>query len=82
MLKNDGTLSHRSCPHTSQQNGRAERKYHHILDTVRALFISSSLPEQFWGEAALTVVYTINRIPTLVLGTRSPYKCLYNKVPD
>ena len=41
MLKNDGTLSHRSCPHTSQQNGRAERKHHHILDTVHALLISS-----------------------------------------
>ena len=73
MLKNDGTLSHRSCPHTSQQNGRAERKHRYILDTIHALVVSSSLTEQFWGEVALTAVYTINRVPTPVLETRSPY---------
>jgi hypothetical protein len=53
-LKQNGTLSHRSCPGTSQQNGRAERKHRHILDTVRALLLSASIPEHFWGEAALT----------------------------
>ena len=36
MLKNDGTLSHQSCPYISQQNGRAEIKHRHILDTVCA----------------------------------------------
>jgi len=36
-----------SCPGTSQQNGRAERKHRHILDTVRALLISAACPEVF-----------------------------------
>ncbi|KAL3511541.1 hypothetical protein ACH5RR_024258 [Cinchona calisaya] len=42
FLHQNGTVIHRSCPGTSQQNGRAERKHRHILDTTRALLISSS----------------------------------------
>jgi hypothetical protein len=48
------------CVGTSQQNGQAERKLHHILDTVRALINAASTPVSLWGEAALTAVYTIN----------------------
>ncbi|KAL4019197.1 hypothetical protein IC575_022842 [Cucumis melo] len=33
FLAQQGTLIQRSCPHTSQQNGRAERKHRHILDS-------------------------------------------------
>ena len=32
---------HRSCPYTSQQNGRAEWKHRHILDVVCTLLISA-----------------------------------------
>ena len=31
FLDSHGTLPQRSCPYTSQQNGRAERKHRHIL---------------------------------------------------
>ena len=31
FLSQQGTLVQRSCPHTSQQNGRTERKHRHIL---------------------------------------------------
>ena len=64
FLDSHGTLTQQSCPYTSQQNGHAEQKYRHILDVVHTLFISASLPKHFWGEAALTAVYTINRIPS------------------
>ena len=56
FLDNKGTLPHQSCPYTSQQNGRTERKYRHILDVVRILLISASLLERFWGEAALVAM--------------------------
>uniref|UniRef100_A0A2N9J915 CCHC-type domain-containing protein n=1 Tax=Fagus sylvatica TaxID=28930 RepID=A0A2N9J915_FAGSY len=62
---------------TSQQNGRAERKHRHILDSVRAFLISASCPERFWGEAALTAVYTINRLPSSALQNVTPFECLY-----
>jgi transposase InsO family protein len=47
ILDSNGTLPHHSCPYISQQNGRAERKLHHILDIVRTLLISASVPERF-----------------------------------
>ena len=31
----------------SQQNGRAEHKHRHILDSIRASLISASCPERF-----------------------------------
>jgi transposase InsO family protein len=40
FLKQNGTLSHRSCPYTSQQNGHAERKHRHILVGVGKLTVT------------------------------------------
>uniref|UniRef100_A0A2N9IJC8 Integrase catalytic domain-containing protein n=1 Tax=Fagus sylvatica TaxID=28930 RepID=A0A2N9IJC8_FAGSY len=82
ILDSNGTLPHYSCPYTSQQNGCAERKLRHILDVVRTLLISASVLEHFWGEAALTVVYTINRIPLPTTHKKSPFELLYDKLPD
>ncbi|GFZ16754.1 hypothetical protein Acr_26g0000240 [Actinidia rufa] len=82
FLREQGTLPHRSCPGTSQQNGRAERKHRHLLDTTRALLISSGCPERFWGEAALAAAYTINRVPSPLLGNLTPYERLYGTPPD
>uniref|UniRef100_A0A2N9F0V1 Integrase catalytic domain-containing protein n=1 Tax=Fagus sylvatica TaxID=28930 RepID=A0A2N9F0V1_FAGSY len=82
ILDSNGTFSHYSCPYTSQQNGRAERKLRHILDVVRTLFISASVPKRFCGEAALTAVYTINRIPSPTAHKKSPFELLYGKLPD
>ncbi|KAJ9555827.1 hypothetical protein OSB04_010441 [Centaurea solstitialis] len=59
FLRSQGTISQYSCPGTSPQNGRVERKHRHILDT---------------GEAVFTAVYTINRHPTPILQQKSPYE--------
>ena len=53
ILHSYGTIHQITCPGTSQQNGRAKRKLHHILDTVRALFLSAKVPAPVWGEATL-----------------------------
>ena len=47
FLNKHGTICHRSCLSTSQQNGRAERKHIHILEIIRSLLISTSCPERF-----------------------------------
>ena len=47
ILKYYGTIFHISCAGTSQQNRRAERKLHHILNTVRALTNATSTPVSF-----------------------------------
>ena len=36
-----------TCPSTSQQNVRVKRKLRHILDTVRALLLSTKVPAHF-----------------------------------
>jgi hypothetical protein len=82
LLASEGTLSQTSCPGTSEQNGRAERKHRHIIETIGALMRSSSVPVSLWGEAALTAVYTINRTPSSVLDNKSPYECLYGFAPS
>ncbi|KAJ9539073.1 hypothetical protein OSB04_031806 [Centaurea solstitialis] len=76
-----GTLSQYFCPGTSPQIGRAERKHRHILDTTRTILISPKCPERFWGEAAFTAVYTINRHPTPTLKHKYPYEVLYGVSP-
>ena len=82
FLSQQGTVVQRSCPHTFQQNGRAERKHCHILDSVRALLLSASCSEKFWGEATLNVVYTINQLPTINLQNLSPFEKLFGKSPE
>ena len=82
ILHQFGTVPHSSCAGTSQQNGRTERKLRHILDVVRATTIANSTPSQFWGEAALTAVYTINRCPSPIVQNQTPYDLLFGSSPS
>ena len=82
VLHSYGIVHHLTCPGTSQQNGRAERKLRHILDTVRALLLSAKVPAPFWGEAALHTVHAINRIPSPVIQNQTPYERLFRSFPD
>jgi hypothetical protein len=82
IRKHYGTIFHISCAGTSQQNGRAERKLRHILDTFRALANAASTPVSFWGEAALTAVYTINCCPSPVVQNTTPYERLFGIAPN
>ena len=47
ILHSYGTVHQLTCLGTSQQNGRVERKLHHILDTVHALLLSTKVPAPF-----------------------------------
>ena len=69
------------CADISQQNGRDERKLRHILDVVRAITIAASAPSQFWGEAALTAVYTIDPCPSPIVQNQSLYDLLFGSSP-
>ena len=77
-----GTVHHLTCPGTSQQNGRVERKFRHILDTIRALLLFAKVLAHFWGEAALYSVHAINRIPSPVIHNQTPYERLFGSPPD
>jgi transposase InsO family protein len=82
LIHTQGIITQRSCVGTSQQNGRAERKHRHILDSVKAFLISVSCSERFLGETTLTAVYTINRLPSPALQNLSPFECLYGTPPS
>uniref|UniRef100_A0A2N9GQI4 Reverse transcriptase Ty1/copia-type domain-containing protein n=1 Tax=Fagus sylvatica TaxID=28930 RepID=A0A2N9GQI4_FAGSY len=56
--------------------------WHSRLDTVRALTNAASTPVSFWGEAAFTAVYTINRCPSPVIQNTTPYERLFDTAPN
>ena len=77
FLSSEGTLVQLSCPGAHAQNGVAERKHRHIIETARTLLISSFVPSHFWGEAVSTTVYLINRQPSSKLSDKCPGEVLF-----
>ncbi|QHO14032.1 Retrovirus-related Pol polyprotein [Arachis hypogaea] len=76
-LSSKGILHQSSCPHTPQQNGVAERKHRHLIETARTLLLHTHVPLKFWGEAVLTACYLINRMPSSVLQNQVPHSILF-----
>lgn len=62
-----GVIHQTTCPYTSEQNGVAERKHRHLIETTIALLLQSTLPTSFWLEALITTVYLANRMPHTAL---------------
>jgi histone deacetylase 1/2 len=82
FLLDKGITHHLSCPHTLEQNGVAERKHRHIMETTITLLHTGKLPSQFWSYACLTAAYLINRMPTPVLLHKSPFELLFGSSPE
>ncbi|PKU82366.1 Retrovirus-related Pol polyprotein from transposon TNT 1-94 [Dendrobium catenatum] len=78
-LINNGITHQVSCPHTPEQNGTAERKHRHLLDTTRALLHAAGLPHNLWADAVSTANYLINRLPSPNLLNHTPYYRLHGK---
>lgn len=76
-MHSKGIIHQSSCPHTPQQNGAAERKHRHIVDTARTLLVNANVPLKFWGDDVLTAGYLINRMPSSVLNNQVPHSLLY-----
>jgi len=81
FLASEGTLAQLSCPGAHAQNGVAERKHRHLIETARTLLISSFVPSHFWGEAVSTAVYLINRQPSSKLAGKCPWEVLFGTPP-
>lgn len=71
-----------SCVKSPQQNGRVERKHHHILNIARALLVQANIPTIFWSYVFTLDVYTINRFLSPILNNKSPRHMLFKEVPD
>jgi histone deacetylase 1/2 len=77
-----GISHHVSCPHAHQQNGSAERKHRHIVEVGLSLLAYASMPLKYWDEAFSTAVYLINRLPSKVINSQSPFERLFHSKPD
>jgi hypothetical protein len=80
-LTSQGTLAQLSYPGAHAQNGVAERKQCHIIETAQTLLIASFIPSHFWGEAVCTAVYLINGQPSTKLSNKCPGEVLFGKPP-
>ncbi|RVW60135.1 Retrovirus-related Pol polyprotein from transposon TNT 1-94 [Vitis vinifera] len=72
-MSHNGILHQTSCVDTPSQNGVAERKNRHLLETARALMFQMKVPKQFWADAVSTACFLINRMPTVVLKDTRPF---------
>jgi histone deacetylase 1/2 len=71
-----------SCPYTSSQNGKAERKIRTINNIIRTLLAHASLPPHFWHHALQMATYLLNIVPNKKLALQSPTKILYQRDPS
>lgn len=64
IFASHGIHHRRSCSHTHEQSGMAERKIIHIVDIGLTILTHRKIPLSFWNFAFSTVVYTMNHIPS------------------
>ena len=76
FLASRGIIHQTTCVNTAQQNGVAERKNRHLLEVARSLMFKMNVPKFLWGEAVKTAAYLINRMPSRILGYKTPVECL------
>jgi transposase InsO family protein len=75
-ISDQGIIHQTTCPGTPSQNGVAERKNRHLLEVARSLMFQMNVPKYLWSEAVMTAAYLINRMPSRILGMRSPVELL------
>ena len=66
-----------SCADTSSQNGVAEWKNRHLLETACALSFQMYVPKIFWVDVVSTTCFFINRMSSSVLNGETPYRVLF-----
>lgn len=70
-----------SAPHTTEQNGLAERLNRTLQEKVRVLLLNAALVSEFWQLATETAVHIYNRCAHISIGNISPYELWFNRKP-
>ena len=63
LCSQHGIIHETTAPYSPQSNGVAERKNRTLKEMMNAMLISSSLPQNMWGEAILSANYLLNKVP-------------------
>lgn len=71
-----------TCPYTSVQNDRAERKHCHIVEMGLTLLAHAGMPLKYWVDAFQYAVCLINMLPIPVLGEETPLFRLKKTEPN
>ena len=82
VLKDVGITVRQSAPHTPQQNGRAERFMHTVMDKAQATCLEACLPQSWWEFAVLHATHCYIRTPMSRLKWQTPFALLNNEIPD
>ena len=77
LMKSHGIFHQTSCAYTPQQNGMAECKNWHLVETTHTLLIRGGVPQCFWSDTIPSACYLINRIPSSVLENKIPHSILF-----
>jgi len=78
----NGIIHILSCPRTPEQNGLAERRHRHIVETSLTLLAHASIPVKYWTTAFNIAVFLINRLPSSVLDHMSPHELAFGSSPN
>jgi len=60
-LKSEGVVHRTSTAYMPQQNGKAERSIHTVLEHAISMLCTANLSDAFWQDAVKTAVHLINR---------------------
>ncbi|SNX85305.1 related to retrotransposon protein [Melanopsichium pennsylvanicum] len=66
-----------TVPHTSVQNGKAERTIRSVQEQTRAMMFQRAVPKELWPYAVLAAAHTINLTPSIT--GKIPYEEFYKR---
>ena len=78
-LSDQRIIHQTTCPGTPSQNGVADRKNRHLLEVPRSLMFQMNVPKYLWSATVMTATYLINRMPSRILGMKSPVELLLGR---
>ena len=77
----EGIQRHLTAPYTPQQNGVVERRNQTVMGMARSMMKAMSMPGWFWGEAASTAVFILNRSATQSVDGKTPFEVWHGTKP-
>ena len=81
FFSEQGIVFRFSCPHTSQQNGKAERMIRTINNAIRCLLFQAKMSPTFWAEALHAAAHILNILPSSAIDHKSPHLLLFGNTP-